>query len=292
MRPLMHHLIVVGLLLSLTGAASAQAGRYIPIPVEPIPVGPGGGLPFHPHLPGHFGGDSDFWKYVVAAVGIVGAAWLGWAIGQALTEKRAPGSATGASAVSAPDLIHPAWDVAPKAERTQRLMEFLAHRAPLFDPSALRRWVEQQFRDVQDCWQKGDYGPLGNLMLPALRAEHESQLAAMRANGERNALDDLGVERLEFVHVDCPADPDRQELTALITFRAASYYVDALTGAVRRGSQVPVCFQEFWVFRRNDDAWHLAAIERSHVSTRLERPNQVEELTEEQRQHAEQCVAL
>ena len=289
MRPLVRHLIAAGLLLSVTAAASAQAGRYIPIPVRP-----GGGLPSGPHLPLHFGGDSDSWNYIAAGLGIVGAVWIGWAVGQALAEQRAPASAKQAPGpgVPAPDDVHPAWVVAPKGERTHRLMEFLAHRNPLFEPSALRRWVEQRFLDVQDCWQKADYGPLGGLLMPAIRAEHERQLAAMRANGERNVLRDLGVERLEFVNLDCPADPDRQEFTALITFRAASYYVDARTGAFRRGSQVPTPFQELWVFCRKNDAWHLAWIERSHVSNRLARPNHVEELTEEQRQHAEECIAL
>jgi predicted lipid-binding transport protein (Tim44 family) len=260
----------------------------------PIPVRPGGGLPSGSHLPLHFGGTSDFWKFIAAAGGILAAAWLGGAVGQALAEKRAPGSTKQASGlgVPGPDFIHPDWGVAPKAERTFRLMEFLAHRNPLFEPSALRRWVERRFLDVQDCWQRGDYGPLGGLLMPDIRAEHERQLAAMRANGERNVLRDLAVERLEFVHLDCPANPDRQEITALITFRAASHYVDARTGAFRRGSQVPTSFQELWVFRRKDDAWHLAWIERSHGSTRLVRPNHVEELTDEQQKHAEECIDL
>src|SRR5262249_35258812 len=150
----------------------------------------------------------------------------------------------------------------------------------------------QRFLDVQECWQKGDYGPLGGLLLPALRAEHERQLAAMRANNERNMLGDLDIERLQFVHLNCPTNPDRQEFTPLISFRAASYYVDARTGAFRRGSQVPTSFEEFWVFCRKDDAWHLAWIERSHLSNRLPRPNLVEELSEEQRQHAEHSIAL
>ena len=296
MPPLVRHLIAAGLLLSVTAAAGAQAGRYIPIPVRPgggLPfVRPSGDVPFSPHLPLHPGGDSDVWKYIAATVAILAVGGLGWAVGQALAEKRGPGPRAGANAVSAPDYIRPAGEVAPKAERTHRLMEFLAHRDPLLDPSALRRWVEQRFLQVQDCWQKADYGPLGGLLLPAIRAEHECQLAAMRANGERNVLRELGVERLEFVHLDCPADPGRQELTALITFRAASLYVDARTGRFRRGSLVPAPFQEFWVFRRQGDAWHLAAIERSHLSTRLTRPNHVEGLTAEQRQNAEQCVAL
>jgi hypothetical protein len=289
MRPLVRYLTAAALLVSVTAVASAQAGRYIPIPVRPS-----GGVPFGPHVPLPIGGDSDVWKNIAAAAGILGVGWLGWAIGQALAEKRTPGATKRVPGpdVPAPDFIHPGWGVAPKAEPTHRLMEFLAHRDPLFDPSAMRGWVEQRFLEVQDCWQKADYGPLGALLLPALRAEHEQQLATMRANGERNVLRGLGVERLEFVHLDCPADADRQELTALITFRAASLYVDARTGRFRRGSLVPARFQEFWVFRRQGVAWHLAAIERSHLSTRLTRPNHVEQLTEEQRQHAEECIAL
>jgi hypothetical protein len=52
----------------------------------------------------------------------------------------------------------------------------------------------------------------------------------MRANGERNALVGLRVERLEFVHLDYRRDSDALEVAALITFRTASYYVEARSG--------------------------------------------------------------
>ena len=170
MRLLLSYLIAVNLLLSMTAAACAQAGRYIPIPVRPpteVPFSPH----FGPHLPWHFGGDSDFWQYVGAALAIAGAAWLGWAVGQALAEKRAPGSAKRANGVPAPDLVHEAWKAVPKAEATRRLMEFLTHRDRLFEPTALRFLAEHTFLAVQDAWQKGDYGPLGDLLLPPIRAE-------------------------------------------------------------------------------------------------------------------------
>jgi hypothetical protein len=278
MRPLLRPLVAVILLLSLTAAASAQAGR-LPIPVE-LP----GGLPIGPHLPpapGHAGGDSDnSGIYIVLGLGAL--AWLIAGIG---------GRGKPPTSQPAPDLIHPADKVLPKAERTRRLMEFLARRDRLFDPTALRGWAENSFLRVQECWQKGDYGPLGDLLLTDLRAAHESQMAALRATGLRNDLRDLRVVRLEFVHLDCRADADQQQVTALITFRAASSYVDTRTGAFRQGSRVPTLFQELWIFRRQGDAWHLEAIERSHVSDRLTRPNCVEGLSEEQFQHAEQCVA-
>jgi hypothetical protein len=275
MRPLLRHLIAIALLLSLTTAARAQAGRL------PIPIRPPTGLPIGPHLPGHAGGDSD--NSVVYILLGLGALALFCVIGAGLGKPP--------TSEPAPDLIHSADKVLPKAERTRRLMEFLARRDRLFDPTALRSWAEKSFLRVQECWQ-GRLRPLGGLLLPALRAAHESQMAALRATGLRNVLRDLRVVRLEFVHLDCPADPDQQEVTALITFRAASSYVDARTGAFRQGSQVPNSFQELWVFSRKDDTWHLAWIERSHVSNRLARPNHVEELTEEQRQHAEECIAL
>jgi hypothetical protein len=287
MRLLLHCVLAASLLLTANAIAAAQAGRYIP-----IPVGPAGGVPFHPHVPlsPHAGEDSSnawiTWIVVIVVLSVLGAIFEGT---RDVLDK---GKGAGRAAAPVGDVIRAAWEVAPRAEHTHRLMEFLAHRNSLFEPSALRRWVEQRFLDVQDCWQKADYGPLGGLLMPAIRAEHERQLAAMRFNGERNVLRNLSVQELEFVHLDCPADADRQEFTALITFRAASYYVDARTGAFRRGSQVPTSFQEFWVFCRKDDAWHLAWIERSHVSTRLARPNHVEQLTEEQRQHAEECIAL
>jgi Tim44-like domain len=281
MRPLLRHLIAVALLLSLTAVAGAQAGRYIPIPVRPPPTG----LPFSPHLPVHVGGgsgDGHIWLYVVLGLGalVVLVVRVIAALGESATSKPDP------------DLIHSAGKVAPKAARTRRLMEFLAYRERLFDPTALRAWAEGSFLRVQECWQKADYGPLGDLLRPSLRAAHERQMAAMRANGERNVLRELNVERLEFVHLDCPADPDQQEVTALITFRAASSYVAAGTGAFRRGSQVPALFQEFWVFRRQGDAWHLEWIERSNFSDRLTRPNRAEGLSEDQFHHTEDSVAL
>jgi hypothetical protein len=44
----------------------------------------------------------------------------------------------------------------------------------------------------------------------------------------------------------------------------------------------PRRFQEFWVLQRKGNAWHIADIERSHISTRLTTPNHVEGFAEEQ----------
>jgi hypothetical protein len=114
----------------------------------------------------------------------------------------------------------------------------------------------------------------------------------VRQNHEINRIEDLRIERLEFVHLHCPRCEENQEVTALITFRASVYFVDDRTGAYTRGSRLPSCFQEFWTFGRQGDTWLLQTIEQSHESDRLERPNFVADLTEEQLANAQHSITL
>jgi predicted lipid-binding transport protein (Tim44 family) len=190
------------------------------------------------------------------------------------------------------DLILGAAEVADKAARTERLLQFLARQDRLFDPCLLRPWITATFRDVQRCWSERDYAPLAGALTPGLRAKHEELLRSMRANHEINRIEGLRVERLEFVHVSCPRDPDRQELTALITFVAAVYFVNDRTGRYARGNQRPTLFQELWVFRRQGDGWRLQQIEPSCDGDRLEAANHVEELSEQQLHNAQHAITL
>jgi hypothetical protein len=109
---------------------------------------------------------------------------------------------------------------------------------------------------------------------------------------EINRIEDLHIERLEFVHLHCPQSAETHEVTALITFRASVYFVDDRTQAYSRGLRSPTWFQEFWTFRRQGTGWRLQEIEQSHQSDRLERPNVVAELTDQQLRNAQNCIAL
>jgi predicted lipid-binding transport protein (Tim44 family) len=190
------------------------------------------------------------------------------------------------------DLILSAAEVADKAAQTERLLEFLSRQDRLFDPGLSRPWVTATFRDVQGCWAERDYTPLAGVLSPDLRANHEDLLRAMRANHEINRIEGLSVERLEFVHLICPRDAERQELTALITFAAAVYFVDDRTGRYVRGNRRPILFQEFWVFRRHGNGWRLWQIEPSYHWGRLEAANHVEELSEQQMHNAQHAITL
>jgi hypothetical protein len=90
----------------------------------------------------------------------------------------------------------------------------------------------------------------------------------MRHDGLINRLENLGVRRLEFVHVFCPKATDAQEVTALITFDATVYFVDEKTAKYAYGALKVLPYQEYWVFCRRGDTWRLRTIDRDHVDHR------------------------
>jgi predicted lipid-binding transport protein (Tim44 family) len=148
------------------------------------------------------------------------------------------------------------------------------------------------FTRVQKAWEARDYSFIEHLILPDILAKHEGLLKEMRNCHEINRIEDLRIERLEFVHLFCPHFVDGQEVTALITFRATVYFVDDRTGAYTRGLRSPTWFQEFWVLRRSGEDWRLQDIEQSYESERLERANIVTDLTDQQVANAQCSIAL
>jgi predicted lipid-binding transport protein (Tim44 family) len=177
------------------------------------------------------------------------------------------------------DLILSAEEVEEKALSTLWLLDELAQRDPVFDPSSLEAFITATFLQMQRCWEERDYGPVHDLLAPSLLAEHEALLQVMRRDRLINRLEGLKVRRLEFIHVCHAETRDGQEITALITFDARSYYVDDGSGDVRGGSQKVIPCQEFWTFRRQGDAWQLYTIQRD-ASVHLDIPNYVAPLTE------------
>jgi hypothetical protein len=193
---------------------------------------------------------------------------------------------------SAADLILGPAEVFYKAVQTERLLQAVAERDRLFDPSTLRDIVRDTFIRVQASRQERDYGPVRDLLLPGIRAQHEELLQVMWRHHEINRMEGLHVERLEFVHLYCPPPPGAQEFTALITSAAQVYFVDDRTGAYTRGERQYKCFQELWVFCRQGDAWRLCAIERSHASDRLRAENRVAGMTDAELRNVQRGVMM
>jgi predicted lipid-binding transport protein (Tim44 family) len=302
MRRFIPWLIAPPAVLAVACKAWAQAGEYLP-PIEPFPIS-GGGSPSVPFIPWHWGGSSGDavgsgptpcgWLILMLTATLF-LLYVGILLGQALGRwssaahrtagrdqspkaARAPAPAPGFASVPAMDtLILSVSEVVAKAVQTEGLLQQLASRDPLFEPTSLRDGLGRLFHLVQQCWQARDYGPLHDLLTPDILAKHEALLLSMRRHAEINRVEDVRITRFEFVHVFCPCDAGRQEVTALITFEARVYFVNEVTSAFLRGSRQVGLYQEFWTFRRHESAWRLRTIEQSHESAHLRAENHVEE---------------
>jgi hypothetical protein len=272
--------------LLTSGTAWGQAGRYIPLPPVSSPAGGSGAGSLVYLLPSSI--QDNILPVVVIGVGMFFLGAIGWAIGQSLTQgdrasappsfSRSPFSSWGPQARFVPpleDLIRSPAEVQEKVGETTRLLGELARSDPAFDPGRLAVSFAHTFTQVQRCWQERDYGPIRDLLMPALRDRHEQLLRAMRRDGLINRIDDLLIRRLEFVHVCCEGDKGETTVTALITFDAKVYFVSAFTGAFVRGSQKVIPYQEFWTFRRDGGVWRLQTIAQSDEARPLAEPNRV-----------------
>ncbi len=181
------------------------------------------------------------------------------------------------------DFVYSAARVGPKAEKTEKLLNFLSRQDPSLLPQDLRKLAEGTFRKLQECWQARAYGPMEPLLMPPLYAQHKSQLEGLKRSHEINRIENLKVERVDLVNVRYPEKPDQREFTALVTASARDYYVDDRNGKFLRGDSSPAQFQEFWTFHRWGDQWRLREIEQAGESDLLKEENFVEALTESTR---------
>ena len=177
------------------------------------------------------------------------------------------------------DFVYAPGQVSPKADKTHKLLEFLARQDPAMQPEKLEAVTRATFLKLQECWQAREYGPMQPLLMRDLYLNHCNQLASLKRNHEINMIADLKVARVEIVNLLYTNKPDQREFTALITASAKDYYLDDRTQKFLRGDAAAAEFQEFWTLQRQGDAWLLREIEQSRESDALKQDNFVEQFT-------------
>ena len=178
------------------------------------------------------------------------------------------------------DHIYSKSDIAKKAEKTERLLEFIARTDAAFAPEALRRLVTDMFLALQQQWQARDYAPIRARMMPDLYQLHCKQIEGMIRSHEINVIDRLSVERVDIVHVRYMQNANQREFTVLITASGANYYVDDRDRSWRRGDRSPGPYQEFWTFQWQGGKFLLREIEQTAESSILKEEDFFEPFTE------------
>lgn len=188
------------------------------------------------------------------------------------------------------DFVYPAGQVAPKADMTRKLLEFIGKQDDAMLPDRLVESARSTFLKLQECWLAREYAPMRPLVMPDLYLLHCKQIEGMKAQHEINVLEGLAVDRVDVVNVRYTHRPDQREFTALITATARDTYIDDRTQQFVRGDSAPAQFQEFWTFQLQPTpdhpkgAWVLRTIEQAAESRALKDENFFEQFTDAQLQ--------
>jgi predicted lipid-binding transport protein (Tim44 family) len=156
---------------------------------------------------------------------------------------------------------------APAASWQEGLQAGLGHIGqmdPGFDEGAFREMCTDRFFQIQAAWMRRDGEKLRPLLTEEMRAVFADHIAAARAKGQINKLENITVRSVE------PTEAWQEQGNDYITVRLLAnlldYTVDDTTGTVVGGSDSePVKFEEFWTWVRpvGRNEWRLSAINQA-----------------------------
>ncbi|MCM2267730.1 MAG: TIM44-like domain-containing protein [Elusimicrobiales bacterium] len=163
--------------------------------------------------------------------------------------------------------------IALRSSQTEKILASLAAVDPLIQPQLLETEVRSIFLAMQAAWEGRDYSRLQHRIAPELYNSHTSKVDQMLANSEKNMMEDVQVQAVDFIHVRFPENAQDRSVTALITASARDYVIDERSGSLVRGSRFTSTFQEFWTFRPQGGRWVPARIDQTHEDYILTAPN-------------------
>jgi predicted lipid-binding transport protein (Tim44 family) len=132
-----------------------------------------------------------------------------------------------------------------------------------FDPSRFLKTAQDTFFKVQGAWNREDTATLNALCGPELMRTWEEELAAVRARGHKNRMENIALSSTEITEAWTESGQDY--ITVRLRANLLDYTVDAKSGAVISGSNSePVEFEEYWTFSRpvGPNTWKLSAVQQ------------------------------
>jgi hypothetical protein len=132
----------------------------------------------------------------------------------------------------------------------------LRERDPGFDPADLCRRVSAGFVKLQGAWSAQDLSAVRPFISDGVHERFSLQFAEQKAQGYRNAMQDVAV--LEATIADSATDAVYDEVAVRIRARAQDFRVSLADGRRLPGPAVPSSFTEIWSFLRRRGAATVA----------------------------------
>jgi predicted lipid-binding transport protein (Tim44 family) len=133
-----------------------------------------------------------------------------------------------------------------------------------FSPEQFLKAAQDIFFKVQGAWNKQDVNALKALCGAELMKTWDDELAALRARGHQNKMENIALRESEITEVWTENGEDY--ITVRLRANLLDYTTDSKSGAVIEGSDSqPVEFEEYWTFARpvGPNGWKLAAIQQA-----------------------------
>lgn len=133
-----------------------------------------------------------------------------------------------------------------------------------FDPDSFLKTAQDKFFKVQGAWNKQDTTALNALCGADLMKTWEQEIAALRARGQQNKMENIALRQSEIT--EAWTENGEDYITVRLLANLLDYTVDAKNGAVVNGSNAePVQFEEYWTFTRpvGPNLWKLSAVQQA-----------------------------
>jgi predicted lipid-binding transport protein (Tim44 family) len=150
-------------------------------------------------------------------------------------------------------------DVGLKAQRIERLLNFLVQTDRAWDRDAMLGTVRRVYLNVMLAWQDGRPEAFAGLDLVPELAQHLHDVnATNQRNDRRVEYRNLCVRKVELIHVNNQDDRSLDEFTALVS--AHAQIIITQSGRVEYRDPDVRPLEDYWTFGRVDSRWVLREI--------------------------------
>jgi predicted lipid-binding transport protein (Tim44 family) len=143
-----------------------------------------------------------------------------------------------------------------ETSRMQQALALLGARDPAFNGDLFCQRAANAFLKIQDAWSRQDMAPARAFISDGVMERFSIQIDMQRADGIRNAMEQVTVMRAQIVEIESDAHFDTLHLRLNAT--ALDSDVSLHDGRRLRGSGQPEAFVEVWTFLRRPGAKTLA----------------------------------
>ena len=151
-------------------------------------------------------------------------------------------------------LAYANYKIHKKKKKIQAALTQIAAREPEWNELSILNFTRVCFFETQLAWGENDLEKLSKILHPSLFSVWSSQIEILKKTGERDVLEEPGINNLRIVDVKNFYDDEKDEFTVCIDARGRDIRY--------RGERIAYrgrfySFREFWTFEKEGQSWAL-----------------------------------